>query len=243
MKKILLPLIFIGVSCVYVFSRSPSSAFAGLPGATVPVTIPVTVPDTATTAPIAIVDTPSGPNVAELAATLAALQTRLAKLESAKKVTSKAPTAINAPALPTLPVGTPTSDVGAAPVTAPTPAPVPVVSSPAPIVVIPPPPIGVTNTAPAPASTPVVTTPNPTSPSATQGTAPAPAPTTPATGNVGIGTAGTYTGSVAQAGSRGPVQVRVTIAGGKISSVSFISYPNAASESIAINTKAMPKLI
>jgi len=52
---------------------------------------------------------------------------------------------------------------------------------------------------------------------------------------------GTYTGSVADA-YYGNVQVQVTIAGGKITAVKFLQYPNDRSTSVQINTQAMPYL-
>jgi uncharacterized protein with FMN-binding domain len=52
---------------------------------------------------------------------------------------------------------------------------------------------------------------------------------------------GQYDGNVADA-YYGLVQVRAIIQGGKLSDVVFLSYPNDRSESIQINTYAMPKL-
>lgn len=52
---------------------------------------------------------------------------------------------------------------------------------------------------------------------------------------------GEYTGPVADA-YYGPLQVKVSISGGKISDVTFLQYPNDRSNSIAINTQAMPYL-
>lgn len=52
---------------------------------------------------------------------------------------------------------------------------------------------------------------------------------------------GSYTGSVADA-FYGPLQVQVTIAGGKITNVQFLQAPNDRQESIAINQQADPML-
>ncbi len=56
-------------------------------------------------------------------------------------------------------------------------------------------------------------------------------------------TDGTYTGSVYQAGSRGPVQVQAVITGGKITSVSFLQHPTAAATSVSIFNGASSILI
>jgi uncharacterized protein with FMN-binding domain len=52
---------------------------------------------------------------------------------------------------------------------------------------------------------------------------------------------GTYTGLVADA-FYGNIQVRATIAGGKLTGVDFLQYPNDRGESISINTRAIPVL-
>ncbi|HUD20710.1 MAG TPA: FMN-binding protein [Candidatus Saccharimonadales bacterium] len=52
---------------------------------------------------------------------------------------------------------------------------------------------------------------------------------------------GTYTGSVADA-FYGNVQVQVTIAGGKITDVKFLDYPQDRNTSRQINSQAMPYL-
>jgi uncharacterized protein with FMN-binding domain len=52
---------------------------------------------------------------------------------------------------------------------------------------------------------------------------------------------GTYTGSVADA-YYGSVQVQVRVAGGKITDVQFLQYPNDRQTSVMINTQAMPLL-
>lgn len=52
---------------------------------------------------------------------------------------------------------------------------------------------------------------------------------------------GTYVGDVADA-FYGNIQVQVTIAGGQITDVQFLQYPNDRSTSIEINTQAMPLL-
>lgn len=52
---------------------------------------------------------------------------------------------------------------------------------------------------------------------------------------------GTYTGDSVDA-YYGNVQVQVTVSGGRIKDVSFLSYPNDRGDSIQINTYAMPRL-
>ena len=71
---------------------------------------------------------------------------------------------------------------------------------------------------------------------------PTPVPTpTPTPTPTGKYKNGTYTGSVADA-SWGNVQVQAVIQGGKITAVNFLQYPNDRSNSIRINTQAMPYL-
>lgn len=83
-------------------------------------------------------------------------------------------------------------------------------------------------------------------PSATPNSAAStPAGQTPAAGS-GVAPAGAYkdgqyTGSVADA-YYGNVQVQVTIAGGKLTKVDFLQYPNDRSTSRAINSQAIPYL-
>lgn len=52
---------------------------------------------------------------------------------------------------------------------------------------------------------------------------------------------GTYTSSVADA-FYGPLQIKVTIASGKISDVQFLQFPNDRPTSVEINTAAVPVL-
>lgn len=52
---------------------------------------------------------------------------------------------------------------------------------------------------------------------------------------------GTYNGSVADA-FYGNIQVQVTVAGGRITNIQFLQYPNDRGESIAINQQADPML-
>lgn len=65
--------------------------------------------------------------------------------------------------------------------------------------------------------------------------------------NVALGTPtvtykdGTYTGSVADA-YYGNVQVKTVISGGKVTDVQFLQYPSDRSNSVRINTVAMPLL-
>lgn len=64
----------------------------------------------------------------------------------------------------------------------------------------------------------------------------------PTTAQAGSGYSdGTYTGSVADA-FYGNVQVKATIANGKITNVEFLQYPNDRRDSIEINSQAMPAL-
>lgn len=189
-EKIFLPLVFIGVALVYVFSRQPASALAGLVAAR-------------TTADDAIVVEED----ALLVARLSMLEERAARLASTSAATLASRSRVVV--LPPAPVATaPPAPMS---VSIPTPSPTPVVS------VSPPAPAPIPT--PEPAHAPV----------------PAPAPTGPKDG--------TYTGSVAQAGTRGPIQVRATIAGGKITDIVFLAHPTADPESVAIYNRAAPKLI
>jgi len=52
---------------------------------------------------------------------------------------------------------------------------------------------------------------------------------------------GSYTGSTADA-FYGPLQVKVTVSGGKITDVQFLQYPNDQSESVMISQQATPQL-
>jgi uncharacterized protein with FMN-binding domain len=67
-----------------------------------------------------------------------------------------------------------------------------------------------------------------------------PAATTTSTAN-GRYKDGTYTGSVADA-QWGYIQVKATIAGGKLTNVQFLQYPNDRNRSIEINSYADPQL-
>ncbi len=70
----------------------------------------------------------------------------------------------------------------------------------------------------------------------------APAPTTPGTSSTGGSTAGTtVTGSVAQT-RWGPVQVRLTMAAGKITNVDVVQYPDGNGRDREINDYALPIL-
>jgi len=63
----------------------------------------------------------------------------------------------------------------------------------------------------------------------------------PPTGSSASYKDGTYTGSIADA-YYGNVQVKATISSGKITSVTFLQYPNTHSTSVYINQQAMPYL-
>jgi uncharacterized protein with FMN-binding domain len=52
---------------------------------------------------------------------------------------------------------------------------------------------------------------------------------------------GSYTGSAADA-QWGYIQVKITVQGGKLTSVQFLQYPNHRSRSVEINDYAMPQL-
>jgi uncharacterized protein with FMN-binding domain len=89
----------------------------------------------------------------------------------------------------------------------------------------------------APAILSPTTSPSPSSPStSSSSTAPSTAPTTASAYKDG-----TYTGSVDNA-FYGNVQVSATIAGGKITAVNFLQYPDENPNSIYVNTTAIPYL-
>lgn len=76
----------------------------------------------------------------------------------------------------------------------------------------------------------------------TTATAAAPAPTaTAGSGGGSSGGAKTYSGSVAQT-RWGPVQVTITVSGGKITDVAVPTYPNGNHRDQEINTYALPVL-
>lgn len=83
-----------------------------------------------------------------------------------------------------------------------------------------------------PGSTPSSTGSSSTGPGSTSGAAPAAG---------GAYKDGRYTGSVEDA-YYGNVQVQVTVAGGKVSKVDFLQYPNDRSTSRVINSQAIPYL-
>jgi uncharacterized protein with FMN-binding domain len=65
---------------------------------------------------------------------------------------------------------------------------------------------------------------------------------TVATAPPATGTAGTATGSVAQT-RWGPVQVRITVAGGRITDVTVLQYPDGNGRDREINDEALPELV
>jgi uncharacterized protein with FMN-binding domain len=69
-----------------------------------------------------------------------------------------------------------------------------------------------------------------------------PTSTPTASGTAGTFKDGSFTGISADA-SWGNVQVQVTVANGRITDVSFLTYPNHRNRSVAINDNAMPILI
>lgn len=208
-EKIFLPLVFIGVALVYMFSRQPASALAGLVVARDTAGDAVTEEDALLVARLSMLE--------ERAAKLAS--TSAATLASRSRVAASPPTSVatTPPPSETIPTSTSVSEAppiappAPMPISIPTPSPTPVVS------VAPPVPAPIPTPEPAPAPVPV------------------PAPTGPKDG--------TYTGSVAQAGNRGPIQVRATVAGGKIIDIIFLAHPTADPESVAIYNRAAPKLI
>ena len=98
-----------------------------------------------------------------------------------------------------------------------------------------------TSPVPTPAAKPSTPTPvsNPV-PTPTPAPAPVPAPT-PVVVPQGKFRNGTYTGSSADA-SYGIIQVKATIADGKLADVTFLSYPSDRRHSVQVNTYAMPIL-
>ena len=70
-------------------------------------------------------------------------------------------------------------------------------------------------------------------------------PTSGSTGSTGsTGTssaAGTFTGDAADT-QYGPVQVRITVAGGKITAADAIQYPQESGRDVRINSEAVPEL-
>ncbi|MEU0535810.1 FMN-binding protein [Amycolatopsis tolypomycina] len=64
------------------------------------------------------------------------------------------------------------------------------------------------------------------------------APPTPITGSAGDGT---FTGDAADT-RYGPVQVRITIAGGRITAADAIDYPQESGRDVRINSAAVPEL-
>jgi len=104
-------------------------------------------------------------------------------------------------------------------------------------------------------------TPEPTSPTTASPTtrpSPAPAPTTPSTiakvpaqtpsttapkaSTTGSLKDGTFTGSTATT-RWGPVQVRITVTGGRITAVDVPTFPSGDNKSIQINRVAVPRLV
>jgi uncharacterized protein with FMN-binding domain len=93
------------------------------------------------------------------------------------------------------------------------------------------------------AAGPVAAAEAPPAPTTTGSPAPATSPTTGSskTGSSGTGSAGTYAGSVAQT-RWGPVQVSITVAGGKITDVAVPVYPSGNHRDEEINAYALPVL-
>lgn len=55
-------------------------------------------------------------------------------------------------------------------------------------------------------------------------------------------TDGTFAGTVAAARSYGNVQVQITVAGGKLTDIQFLAYPDRDGESVQISNRALPQL-
>ncbi|HUY05111.1 MAG TPA: FMN-binding protein [Candidatus Paceibacterota bacterium] len=94
----------------------------------------------------------------------------------------------------------------------------------------------ITGSSSAPAAAPAAATPAPTNQAAPAAT-PAPAPQKPA----GQYADGSYTGSSADA-YYGTVQVKAVVTNGQLADVQFLQYPNTHSNSVYINSQAMPLL-
>ncbi|MGK3206848.1 FMN-binding protein [Amycolatopsis sp. MEPSY49] len=71
--------------------------------------------------------------------------------------------------------------------------------------------------------------------------APPPASGTAAPPASGTAGAGTFTGDAADT-RYGPVQVRITVAGGKITDAQAIEYPQESGRDVRINSEAVPEL-
>src|SRR5205823_1464868 len=83
------------------------------------------------------------------------------------------------------------------------------------------------------------TAPPPPAPTTTARPAPGrPGPTTAAPAGPGLH-AGTFTGTIVQT-KYGPVQVRITVAGGRITDVAAPQLPSSHGESVRINQRAAP---
>jgi uncharacterized protein with FMN-binding domain len=67
------------------------------------------------------------------------------------------------------------------------------------------------------------------------------ASTTPTTTHAASGTSGTFTGSAADT-QYGPVQVRIAVSGGKITSAQTVQVPQESDRDVEINTSAVPVL-
>ena len=97
------------------------------------------------------------------------------------------------------------------------------------------------DTTAAPATTPTTaatTTPSTTAKSSTQSTT----TTTAKASTAGALADGTFTGA-ASTTRWGPVQVKITVSGGKITAVDVPSYPSNDNKSIQINRNAVPRLV
>ena len=68
-----------------------------------------------------------------------------------------------------------------------------------------------------------------------------PAPSSSSSGTTAVSSSGTYDGSVEQT-RWGPVQVRITVANGKITDVEAITYPDGNQRDVEINNRALPIL-
>ena len=105
-----------------------------------------------------------------------------------------------------------------------------------------------TDTASAPPATTHKPTPKSThkpTPKATHTTPPASTPTatpTPSSTPKGSGVSGTYTGAAAST-IYGPVQVQITLVGGKITNAIALTYPTSSVRDQQINQQAIPYLI
>ena len=80
--------------------------------------------------------------------------------------------------------------------------------------------------------------------SSTSGTAAAPSSSSTGTTSSGTASSGTTTVTGTAADTRwGPVQVQITVSGGKVTAVTVVEYPNSNGKDQEINAQALPILV